>query len=69
MALREKASFTVEVGEKTVTLRLCSAYGDVSLGEALAIVGSHDFLEISVNQGSAAERFKVKSGDSIRIIR
>jgi len=69
MALREKDSFTVKVGEETASLRLCSAYGDVSLGEALAIVGSHEFLEISVNHGSAAERFKVKSGDSLRVIR
>lgn len=59
----------VEIGRASLTLRLCSAYGDVSPGEALALVGSHDFLEISVNQGSAAERFTAKSGDSFHVWR
>jgi len=31
-----------------------SCYGDVSPGEALALIGSTDHLEIAVNQGSAA---------------
>jgi len=54
---------------KIAVLKLCSAYGDVSLGETLAIVGSHGFLEISVNNGSAEKRFKAKGGDSIHVQR
>lgn len=57
----------VEMHAETVALNYCAAYGDVPPGEAVALVGSHDFLEISVNQGSAAKRFNVKRGDSIRI--
>ena len=57
------------MGGKAAALKLCFAYGDVSLSSALVIVGGHDFLEVSVNQGSAAKRFKVKSGDSIRVRR
>lgn len=34
-----------------------SAFGDVSTGSALAIVGGSGFLEVAVNQGSAAQRF------------
>lgn len=67
LGVHENKSFKVEIGEGTVTLKLSSAYGDVSLGESLAIIGSHDFLEISVNQGNAARRFKVKNGDSVSV--
>ncbi|MEM2546691.1 MAG: SAM hydroxide adenosyltransferase [Candidatus Bathyarchaeia archaeon] len=35
----------------------------------LAIIGSHDFLEISINRGSAAETFNVKAGDKIILYR
>ncbi len=65
LAIRENESVRIEMGREVATLKLCSAYGDVLLGEALAIIDSHDFLEISVNQGSAAKRFKARSGDSI----
>jgi S-adenosylmethionine hydrolase len=65
VAIREGEAVRVEMGKGTVSLRLCSAYGDVPAGSALAIVSSHGFLEISVNQGSAAEWLKVKRGDSI----
>ncbi len=34
-----------------------SAFGDVARGTALGLVGGSGFLEIAVNQGSAAERF------------
>jgi len=69
LAVRENEFVKIEMGGKAAALKLCSAYGDVSLSSALAIVGGHDFLEVSVNQGSAAKRFKVKSGDSIRVRR
>lgn len=69
LAIQEHGSFNLEICEVPTTLRFCSAYGEAHLGEVLAIVGSHDFLEISVNQGNAAKRFKAKSGDSIRVWR
>jgi S-adenosylmethionine hydrolase len=50
-------------------LQLCAAYGDVSPGKALALVDSHDYLEISINQGNAAQQFQVKSGDLISVWR
>lgn len=34
-----------------------SAFGEVATGSALAIIGGSGFLEIAVNQGSAAQRF------------
>jgi len=37
---------------------VASSYRDVKTGELLAIIGSSGYLEISVNQGSAADRIK-----------
>ena len=59
----------VRAGGKAESLLFCVAYGQVGKGKLLAIVGSHDFLEISVNQGNAARFFGVKSGDPIVIMR
>ena len=64
---REGDSLLVRLGDKTLTLQFCSAYGEVTAGTALAIVGSSDFLEVAINQGSAAKTFKTKIGDSFRI--
>jgi S-adenosylmethionine hydrolase len=41
----------------------CSAYGEVKVGVALALVGSSNFVEVSIHQGNAAEMFGAKVGD------
>jgi len=66
-----KEGCLLDVGfkEKSFRLRFCSTYGDASVGQSLALVGSHEFLEFSVNQGNAAKKFKVKVGDTIRLSR
>lgn len=46
---------------------LFQTYGDVKEGEGLALIGSHNFLEIAVRQGSAAEHFGLKPGDRVRV--
>ena len=50
-----------------VTLPGARTYGDVPVGEALALVGSHGFVEIAVNQGSAAERLGLRVRDRTSI--
>ncbi|MEM3626577.1 MAG: SAM-dependent chlorinase/fluorinase [Candidatus Bathyarchaeia archaeon] len=59
----------INVKLKNVDLRLkfCKAYADVGFQEPLAIIGSHNFLEISINQGDAARHFKVKIGDKVML--
>ncbi|MEM3789344.1 MAG: SAM-dependent chlorinase/fluorinase [Candidatus Bathyarchaeia archaeon] len=74
-ALRElgrlgvRESLNIKIGETTCRLKLCKAYAEVEAKKPLALIGSHDFLEISVNQGSAAEMFKVKVGDRVILYR
>jgi S-adenosylmethionine hydrolase len=48
-------------------LKLCSAYGEGQAGELLAIIGSHDFFEIALNKGSAAQKLKAEVGTLVRV--
>ena len=60
---REAESLVVTLGSKTVNVRFCCAYGDVCVGSLLALVGSGNFLELAVNQGSASSVLEAKVGD------
>jgi S-adenosylmethionine hydrolase len=42
-------------------------YGMAGKGEPLALIGSHGFLELAVNQGSAAHYFGIEGGDPVEI--
>jgi S-adenosylmethionine hydrolase len=42
-------------------------YAEVKPKEPLVLIGSHGFLEVALNQGSAAEKFCAKTGDSIEV--
>jgi S-adenosylmethionine hydrolase len=48
-------------------LKFCKAYAEVRWQKPLALIGSHNFLEISINQGNAAQVFKIKSGDKVTL--
>jgi S-adenosylmethionine hydrolase len=75
--IREKELGKVRVGkqvklrfkEAEATMNFCMAYGGVEAGKPLALVGSHNFLEISINQGNASRVFKAKSGDKVTVYR
>lgn len=65
--LKVKETVSVKLKNVRLRLRLCRTYADVKAQEPLAIMGSHNFLEISVNQGNAAEKFGIKVGDKITL--
>ncbi|HVO37357.1 MAG TPA: S-adenosyl-l-methionine hydroxide adenosyltransferase family protein [Candidatus Acidoferrum sp.] len=46
-------------------LDIRKAYADAENQKPFALIGSHGFLEIAMNQASAAERLKAAIGDSI----
>lgn len=56
-----------KIGEVKLTVKLCKAYDDVKKQQPLAIFGSSNLLEISMNQGSAAIKFNVQVGNKISI--
>jgi len=47
--------------------RIRRTYADVPVGESLCLMGSCAFLEIAVREASAAERFGITQGQSIRV--
>lgn len=47
--------------------RLNAAFADAAPGEALCLIGSADYLEISVNQGNARRKLCLKAGDKVLV--
>jgi hypothetical protein len=67
--MKTKDKLDVKVGNTDLRLKLCKAYADVKVQQPLAIIGSHNFLEISVNQGDAARTFKARVKDKVVLTR
>ena len=64
VGINEGTSLQVRLGDKIVSLRFCSVYGEVASDNPLALVGGSGFLEVAINQGSASRTFGAKVGDS-----
>jgi S-adenosyl-L-methionine hydrolase (adenosine-forming) len=60
----------VEVASYTPQpMKLSTTYAEAKPKEPLALIGSHTYLEIALNQGNAAVKFGAKAGDKIRVMR
>ncbi len=57
----------LKIRERKLALKLCETYADVKEKMPLALFGSHNFLEISVNRGNAARILNANVGDRIKI--
>jgi len=66
--IRKGAMLRFRLRDKTIKLKFCSTYGEVPVGKSLALIGSHDFFEIAVNQGNASKRFKAEVEDTVCIL-
>jgi len=55
-----KNTINVKLENKRMKLKFCKTYADAKPQKPLAIIGSHNFLEISINQGNAAKTLKTK---------
>jgi len=62
----EGKTWSVVVGEETIIGSL--TYSDRQLGELVALVGSHGWVEIAVNGGSAQSRLKLDWGAIVEVI-
>ena len=60
-------SIVIEIGRGELN-RLHRTYGDVAAGEPLALIGSHEHLEIAVARGSAAADMQLARGDEVLVI-
>ena len=63
-----EGSVSVELPSRKLKLKLCKSYGETNPREPIALIGSHSFLEIALNQGNAAKRFKTRIGDKITVL-
>jgi len=61
-----KAPGKIKIRE-TVISGLSKNYQEVKKGTLLAIIGSSNFLEISVREGSAQKKLKSKEGDDVKV--
>jgi S-adenosylmethionine hydrolase len=60
---------SIKLGNFKTKLKLCKTYVEARKNRPLALIGSHSFLEISVNQGNASRTFKIRNGDRVTLYR
>ena len=60
-------SLFVTLRDITLNIPFCLTYGDVPIGSPLALIGSNNFLEVAINQGSASDFFNAKAGELFSI--
>ncbi len=65
--LLQTKNVKVKLQNHMLQLTFAKTYAQAKPKEAVALVGSHGFLEIALNQGSAAEKFGVKVGDEVEV--
>jgi len=57
----------IKLENTRLKLKFCKTYSEVKSQKPLAIIGSHNFLEISINQGNAAKILKATIGDNVTL--
>jgi hypothetical protein len=62
-----KGALSLELTGHKLKLKLGKAYGETKPQEPLVLIGSHSFLEIALNQGNAAKKFRTKAGDKVTV--
>lgn len=60
-----KFSLSLKGKRRKPLKKLSHHYGEGKIGEIMMLFGSSNFLEISVNQGSAAEKLKINRGQEV----
>ena len=51
-----------------LTIPGCETYADVEAGEAIALVGSHGWVEIAINSGNAHSQLQINLQDELVVI-
>jgi S-adenosylmethionine hydrolase len=63
--LKEGNVVKISIGKTSIAAPLVKTYADVEKGRLLLLYGAAGFLEISMNQGSAARQLKVEPGATV----
>ena len=56
-----------ELPKCKLKLKFGKTYAEAQPKEALALIGSHGYVELAVNQGNAAETFQTMAGDKVKL--
>ena len=67
LVCKEGKTVSVELTGASLKLLFGKVYAQAKRNEPILLIGSHGFLEIALNQASAAEKFHVKAGDKIKV--
>ncbi len=67
IATFRETTVQVQLNSQVQQMKFSSTYADAKPKEPIALIGSHNYLEIALNQGDAAARFSVKAGDKITL--
>lgn len=57
----------VKLQNLSLNLNFAKTYKQAEPNEPIALIGSHGFLEIALNQANASEKFHAKTGDKIEV--
>ena len=62
-----KGQINLKMANCQLQLSFNKTYAETKPNEPLSLIGSHGFLEVALNQGSAAKKYKVKIGEEISV--
>ncbi len=65
--ITQAKKINVKLQNLSLNINFGKTYNQANPKEVIALIGSHGFLEIALNQASASERFNVKTGDKIEV--
>lgn len=65
--LSQAKTLKVNLHHISLQLEFAKTYAQTKPQESLALIGSHGFLEIALNQASFAEKYSVRAGDRIEV--
>jgi S-adenosylmethionine hydrolase len=60
-------TLNIKIQHTQLKIKLKKTYGETKPKEAMALIGSHGFLEIAVNRGNAAEKYQAKMGMEVTV--
>ena len=63
--LVQNKNFSVEVAGFTITSK--ATYSDTNIGSLIALIGSHGWVEIAVNNGNAQAELQMNLGDMVKV--
>jgi len=61
----KKGTLRVELPKIKLYLKVAKTYAEAKPQEPIVLIGSHNYLEIALNQGNAATKFQTLAGDKI----